>query len=207
MQHYTFSVKAFVEMVKQFGMDEYEFAVHETKTYEVIEDVRNFKSEIGILYLNDFNRKVLTKLFAESNLEFRPIQDCGIYVYLWRDHPLAKKKEIALEELEEYPCLSFDQGTNNSFYFAEEVLSTYQYKRLVRANDRATMLNLMVGLNGYTLCSGILCEELNGEDYCAVRLRSDEIMTIGYLKRKGIALSPLGQKYLEELRAVCHVPK
>ena len=207
MQHYTFAVKAFVEMVKQFGMDEYEFAVHETKTYEVIEDVRNFKSEIGILYLNDFNRKVLTKLFAESNLEFRPIQDCGIYVYLWRDHPLAKKKEIALEELEEYTCLSFDQGTNNSFYFAEEVLSTYQYKRLVRANDRATMLNLMVGLNGYTLCSGILCEELNGEDYCAVRLRSDEIMTIGYLKRKGIALSPLGQKYLEELRAVCHVPQ
>lgn len=153
MQHYTFAVKAFVEMVKQFGMDEYEFAVHETKTYEVIEDVRNFKSEIGILYLNDFNRKVLTKLFAESNLEFWPIQDCGIYVYLWKGHPLADKKEIALEELEDYPCLSFDQGTNNSFYFAEEVLSTYQYKRLVRANDRATMLNLMVGLNGYTLCS------------------------------------------------------
>ena len=192
-------------MVKQFGMDEYEFAVHETKTYEVIEDVRNFKSEIGILYLNDFNRKVLTKLFAESNLEFWPIQDCGIYVYLWKGHPLADKKEIALEELEDYPCLSFDQGTNNSFYFAEEVLSTYQYKRLVRANDRATMLNLMVGLNGYTLCSGILCEELNGEDYGAVRLKSDETMTIGYLKRKGIALSPLGQKYLEELRAVCHV--
>lgn len=205
MQHYTFAVKAFVEMVKQFGMDEYEFAVHETKTYEVIEDVRNFKSEIGILYLNDFNRKVLTKLFAESNLEFWPIQDCGIYVYLWKGHPLADKKEIALEELEDYPCLSFDQGTNNSFYFAEEVLSTYQYKRLVRANDRATMLNLMVGLNGYTLCSGILCEELNGEDYGAVRLKSDETMTIGYLKRKGIALSPLGQKYLEELRAVCHV--
>ena len=205
MQHYTFAVNAFVELVKQFGMDEYEFAVHETKTYEVIEDVRNFKSEIGILYLNDFNRKVLTKLFAESNLEFWPIQDCGIYVYLWKGHPLADKKEIALEELEDYPCLSFDQGTNNSFYFAEEVLSTYQYKRLVRANDRATMLNLMVGLNGYTLCSGILCEELNGEDYGAVRLKSDETMTIGYLKRKGIALSPLGQKYLEELRAVCHV--
>lgn len=203
MQHYTFAVKAFVEMVKQFGMDEYEFAVHETKTYEVIEDVRNFKSEIGILYINDFNRKVLTKLFGEYNLEFHRIQDCGIYVYLWRGHPLAEKTEIALEELEEYPCLSFDQGANNSFYFAEEVLSTYEYKRLVRANDRATMLNLMVGLNGYTLCSGILCEELNGEEYCAVRLKSDEIMTIGYLKRKGIALSPLGQKYLEELTATC----
>lgn len=206
MQHYTFAVKAFVEMVKQFGMDEYEFAVHETKTYEVIEDVRNFKSEIGILYLNDFNRKVLEKLFLESNLSFHAILDCGIYVYLWKGHPLAGKKEIALEELEEYPCLSFEQGNYNSFYFAEEVLSTYRYKRLVRANDRATMLNLMVGLNGYTLCSGILCEELNGDEYCAVKLKSQELMTIGYLKRKGTALSPLGQKYLEELAKICRLP-
>lgn len=200
MQHYTFAVKAFVELVKQFGMDEYEFAVHETRTYEVIEDVRNFRSEIGILYLNDFNRAVLTKLFQEFGLTFHEIFDCGIYVYMWKGHPLAKKTEIALEELEEYPCLSFEQGINNSFYFAEEVLSTYAYKRLIKANDRATMLNLMVGLNGYTLCSGIICEGLNGLDYCAVRLKSEEIMTIGYVKRKGASISPLGQKYLEEIR-------
>ena len=200
MQHYTFAVKAFVEMVKQFGMDEYEFAVHETKTYEVIENVENFRSEIGILYLNDFNRAVLTKLFQESELEFHAIIDCGIYVYMWKGHPLAGKEEIALKELDDYPCLSFDQGINNSFYFAEEVLSTYAYKRLIKANDRATLLNLMVGLNGYTLCSGIICESLNGSDYCAVKLKSEETMTIGYLKRKGVALSPLGQKYLEEIR-------
>lgn len=199
MQHYTFAVNAFMEMVKQFGMDEYEFAVHETRTYDVIEDVRDFRSEIGILYLNDFNRKVLTKLFHEYNLEFHEILRCGIYVYLWKGHPLAKKNEIALEELEEYPCLSFEQGTYNSFYFAEEVLSTYEYKRLIKANDRATMLNLMVGLNGYTLCSGIICEELNGSDYCAIRLKSEETMTIGYLARKGVAISALGQKYLEEI--------
>ncbi|MBD5548478.1 MAG: LysR family transcriptional regulator [Lachnospiraceae bacterium] len=200
MQHYTFAVKAFVEMVKQFGMDEYEFAVHETKTYEVIEDVKNFRSEIGILYLNDFNRAVLTKLFQESGLEFREILKCGIYVYMWKGHPLADREEITLGELDEYPCLSFEQGVNNSFYFAEEVLSTYAYKRLIKANDRATLLNLMVGLNAYTLCSGIICENLNGSDYCAVKLKSDEIMTIGYLKRKGAAISPLGQKYLEELK-------
>ena len=156
MQHYTFAVDAFVEMVKQFGMDEYEFAVHEEKTYEVIEDVRDFKSEIGILYLNDFNKNVLNKLFNEYGLEFTPILTCGIYVYIWKGHPLADNKVITIEELEEYPCLSFEQGSNNSFYFAEEVLSTYQYKRLIKANDRATMLNLMVGLNGYTLCSGII---------------------------------------------------
>lgn len=199
MQHYTFAVNAFVEMVKQFGMDEYEFAVHETKTYDVIEDVKNFKSEIGILYINDFNRKVLTKLFHEYELEFHDLLQCKIYVYMWKGHPLANKKEIALEELDEYPCLSFEQGTYNSFYFAEEVLSTYDYKRLIKANDRATLLNLMVGLNGYTLCSGIICESLNGSDYVAVKLKSDEVMTIGYLKKKGTTLSPLGEKYLEEI--------
>ena len=104
-----------------------------------------------------------------------------------------------MEELEKYPCLSFEQGSNNSFYFAEEVLSTYGYKRLIKVNDRATALNLMVGLNGYTLCSGIICEELNGSDYCAIPLASEEIMTIGYLSRKGANISPLGQKYLEEI--------
>ena len=199
MQHYTFAVNAFVEMVKQFGMEKYEFAVRETKTYEVIEDVKNFKSEIGVLYINEFNSKVLNKLFADYDLEFQEILRCSIYVYLWKGHLLAGRQEITMEELEDYPCLSFEQGNYNSFYFAEEVLSNYQYKQLIKANDRATLLNLMVGLNGYTLCSGIICEELNGSDYCAVKLKSDEKMSIGYLKRKGIALSELGQKYIEEL--------
>ena len=199
MQHYSFAVNAFVELVKQFGMDKYEFAVRECRTYEVIEDVRNFRSEVGILYINEFNRKVLEKLFKDSELEFNPIVDCSIYVYLWKGHPLANQAVIRLEELEEYPCLAFDQGNNNSFYFAEEVLSTYEYKQLIRANDRATMLNLMVGLNGYTMCSGIICEPLNGTDYCAVKLDSNEVMTIGYLKRRNVALSVLGQKYVDEL--------
>ena len=179
MQHYTFAVNAFVELV--------------------IEDVRNFKSEIGILYVNDFNRKVLTKMFHEYGLEFHELLNCRIYVYMWKGHPLAKREKITLEELKEYPCLSFEQGGNNSFYFAEEVLSTYEYKRLIKADDRATMLNLMVGLNGYTLCSGIICEDLNGSDYCAVKLDSDEIMTIGYVARKGVNISALGKKYLEEI--------
>ena len=124
MQHYTFAVKAFAQMVKQFGMDEYEFAVHETKTHEVIEDVKNYRSEVGILYLNEFNCKVLTKLFDQYGLEFHELLVCGIYTYMWKGHPLANEKEIVLEDLKEYPCLSFEQGEHNSFYFAEEVLST-----------------------------------------------------------------------------------
>ena len=141
----------------------------------------------------------MTKIFAENDLEFKELFRCHIYVYMAKDHPLAAKPEITLEELDEYPCLAFDQGSHNSFYFAEEVLSTFEYKRLIRANDRATMLNLMTGLNGYTLCSGIICEDLNGTGYCAVRLKSDEEMTVGYLIRNGVAVSPLGQKYLEEI--------
>lgn len=199
MQHYTFAVNAFVELVKQYGMDEYEFEVYETKTYEVIENVKNRKSEIGILYLNDFNRNVLNKLFAEYDLQFAPLLECGVYVYMWKGHPLADRDEIALEELEEYPCLGFAQGEHNSFYFAEEVLSAYRYKRFIRANDRATLLNLMVGLNGYTLCSGIICEDLNGKDYCAVRLKSEEKMTIGYISRNDAGISAIGRKYLEEI--------
>ncbi|MDD7740860.1 MAG: LysR family transcriptional regulator [Fusicatenibacter sp.] len=200
MQHYSFAVKAFVELVKQFGMDEYEFAVYETRTFDVIRDVKNFRSELGILYRNDFNDKVLTKLLKENNLEFHELFSCGTYVYLWKGHPLANREEIGIEELAEYPCLSFDQGNSNSFFLAEEVLSTYEYKRIIKANDRATMLNLMVGLNGYTLCSGIICEELNGSDYVAVPLQGDENMMIGYISRKGMSISPLGVRYLEELK-------
>ncbi len=198
-QHYTFAVKAFVELVKKIGMDEYECAVHETKTYDVIQDVKTFQSEIGILYLNDFNSQMLQKIFRENDLEFTELFSCKTYVYLWKGNPLASKKLITMENLEEYPCLSFEQGSNNAFYFAEEVLSTYDYKRIIKANDRATLLNLMVGLNAYTLCSGIICEELNGGDYCAIPLDSEEEMMIGYISRKGVPLSPLGRMYLEEL--------
>lgn len=199
MQHYTFAVSAFVETVKRYGMEDYEFAIRETKTHDVIQDVRNFSSEIGVLFLNEFNEKVLNKLFKEYGLEFHEIVKCHIYVYMWKEHPLAGREEVTLEELQSYPCLSFEQGENNSFYFAEEVLSTYEYKQLIKASDRATMLNLMVGLNAYILCTGLICEELNGTDYCVVKLKSDEIMTVGYLIRKGVNVSPLGQIYIEEL--------
>ena len=198
-QHYSFAVNAFVDLIKEYGSENYDFSLRETQTYEIIDDVARMKSEIGILYLNDFNRNVLSKLFSEKNLEFHALLNCGIYAYMWKEHPLANENLVSLEQLNDYPCLAFDQGSNNSFYFAEEVLSTYEYKQLIRANDRATLLNLMVGLKGYTLCSGILCEDLNGSSYCAVKLDSDEIMTVGYLIRKGMNISPLGQKYLEEI--------
>ena len=199
-QHYTFAVKAFVETVKQIGMEQYEFAVHETTTISVIENVKNFKSEIGVPYENDFNEKVLNKMFKENGLEFVELFSCDTFVYLWSGHPLAKQDVITMEELDEYPCLSFDQGKNNSLYLAEEMKSTYEYRRLIKANDRATLLNLMIGLNAYTLCSGIICEDLNGNDYKAVPLKETEKMRIGYIKRKGAKVSHIGELYIEELK-------
>lgn len=199
MQHYTFAVKAFVETVKAVGMEQYEFAVHETTTYDVIENVKNFQSEIGVIYLNDFNEKVMTKIIRENGLEFTELFCCDTYVYLWSGHPLAGQKQISMSELDEYPCLSFDQGRHNSLYLAEEMKSTYEYKRLIKANDRATLLNLMVGINAYTLCSGMICQELNGGDYIAIPLVESERMRLGYVKRKGAKISHIGERYIAEL--------
>ena len=204
-QHYSFAVKAFVDMVKQFDMSKYEFAIRETRTGEVISDVSTLRSEIGVLYLSDFNRKSMRKLFSTANLEFHHLIDCQAYVYLWKNHPMARETSISFEQLKDYPCLSFEQGDSGTFYFAEEILTTNEYERVIKANDRATMLNLMVGLNGYTLCSGIICEELNGSDYIAVPFRDDDqnhnsVMEIGYVIRKNTILSKMGELYISSIK-------
>ncbi len=201
-QHYSFAVKSFVEMVKKADNDAYEFAIRETKTLEVIDDVRTMKSEIGIIYLSEFNRTAVNKLLNSAGLEFHRLIDCKPYVYIWKEHPLANEKYITIDQLRDYPSLSFEQGGNSSFYYAEEVLSANEYQRSIKANDRATMLNLMVGLNGYTLCSGIICEELNGSDYVAVPLRCEDDLTmqIGYIINRNARLSPMGELYISEIK-------
>lgn len=204
-QHYSFAVKAFVELVKQYDTAVYEFAIRETKTREVINDVATLRSEIGIIYLSDFNRAAISKILRANNLEFHHLINCKAYVYLWKGHPLAGRKRISFKNLADYPCLSFEQGEASSFYFAEEILSTQEYVRTIKANDRATMLNLMVGLNGYTLCSGIICEELNGDDYLAIPFVDNDIsdngvMEIGYLTKKNTVMSKIGKLYIEEIK-------
>lgn len=207
-QHYSFAVKAFVEMVKNFDTAEYEFAIRETKTRDIINDVYTLRSEIGILYLNDFNRKPLTKLFESNGLCFHTLTECKPFVYLWKGHPLANERSICFEQLLDYTCLSFEQGESSSFYLSEEILSTANYLRTIKTCDRATMLNLMIGLNGYTLCSGIICEELNGTDFLAVPFEadsSDGIMEIGCIVRKNTMLSEMGRLYISELKKYLNV--
>jgi DNA-binding transcriptional LysR family regulator len=204
-QHYSFAVKAFVEMVKAYDVAKYEFAIRETKTLGVIGDVASLRSEVGILYLSDFNRKAMQKLFRTNGLTFHHLINCNAYVYLWKGHPLAGRASISFDDLAPYPCLSFEQGDESSFYFSEEILSTNEYPRSIKVTDRATNLNLMTGLNGYTLCSGIICEELNGSDFIAVPYEADSnnpnsIMDVGYVVRANAILSPLAERYVAEIR-------
>ena len=209
-QHYSFATKSFVELVKKFGTSQYEFAIYETKTLEVIENVATQKSEIGVLYLSDFNRKAVSKILAANDLAFEKLIDCHASVYLWKNHPLAKNKAITFDQLKDYPCLSFDQGGNSSFYFAEEILTEREYPKMIKTSDRATNLNLMVGLNGYTLCSGIICEELNGSEFVAVPLQGggesqDSVMEIGYIFKRNLILSEIGEEYVHQLKVYLKV--
>ena len=203
-QHYSFAVKSFTNMVKKFNIDNYDFALRETKTKEVIDDVTSLRSEIGIIYLSDFNRKYLTYLLKEHDLVFQKLVICNAYAYMWKNNPLASKPYVTLEDLSQYPCLSFEQGESGNYYFAEEILSTNEYHRTIKANDRATMLNFMVDLNGYTLCSGIISEEINGSDYVAVPFKDDKgecdrQMEIGYIVKKNFMLSTICRIYIREM--------
>ncbi len=204
-QHYSFATKAFVETVKKYGAYSYDLEISETRTMEVIEDVGNSISEVGILFLSDYNRKYLGKLLREKGLVFHELVKASAFVYLYKEHPLAGNSSITFEELKDYPNMSFDQGEGSSMFLVEEILADNDYPQTIKVNDRATMLNLMRGINGYTLCSGIISEELNGSDYVAIPYADDSdnpnvVMEIGYIVKERSVLSDIARDYIAELR-------
>ena len=199
-QHYSFAVNAFVDLIKEYGQDAYDFSLRETQTYEIIEDVARMRSEIGILFLNDFNEAVLQKLLKSQDLEFHLLFVAKPHVFISRRHPLASKEVITNEELQQYPYLSFEQGEHNTFYFSEEIFSAFERKKNIRVRDRATLFNLLIGLNGYTVCSGVIDRKLNGKDIIAVPLADESEMRIGYITHRKDRLSRLGSSYLEALK-------
>lgn len=199
-QHYSFAVNAFVDLIKEYGQEEYDFSLRETQTYEIIEDVAKMRSEIGILFLNDFNEVVLGKILKSHDLSFHELFVAKPHVFLNRKHPLAAKEVITNQELEAYPYLSFEQGEHNSFYFSEEIFSASERKKNIRVRDRATLFNLLIGLNGYTVCSGVIDKKLNGKDIIAVPLADESDMRIGYITHKKGMLSRLGTTYLDAIR-------
>lgn len=199
-QHYSFAVEAFVKLLKEYGGDEYDFRIRETQTYEIIEDVAKLKSEVGVLFLNQFNETVLRKLFKEHNLKFTTLFIAKPHVFVGAENPLARKKYVTLEDLAPYPRLSYEQGDHNAFYFSEEILSTLESKRDIMVRDRATLFNLLIGLNGYTICSGVINAELNGENIIAVPLDVDDYMEIGYLTHKKVIPGKFAECYIQALK-------
>ena len=198
-QHYAFAVSAFVRLLENYDREEYEFTLRETKTYEIIDDVKKMRSEIGILYVNHFNKKVIHKFLREGNLAFHTLFQANPHVFISSKNPLAVRDFVTLEDLEPYPYLSFEQGDYNSFYFSEEILSTLSRPKNIRVSDRATLFNLLIGLNGYTISTGVISRELNN-DIVAVPLKVDEQMEVGYITLKNGPLSKLGTMYIEYLR-------
>lgn len=199
MQHYTFAVNAFIDTIHKYDHEKYKLSIIETQTRKVIDNVKSLRSDIGIIAFNSYNQKILMKSFEESNLVFHEIMRRETFVYLWKEHPLAGEKELTLEQLKDYPCLIFEQGDNTSLYFMEEAFSTYQYPRLIQSNDRATSMELLIGLNGYAVGTGLLKDSVNGKDYLAIPLKEKEIMIIGYIIRLDVQLSDIAKDYINEL--------
>lgn len=199
-QHYAFAVNAFVSLVREFGQDEYELTLRETKTYEIIEDVKSLRSEIGILYLNEFNGKVINKLLKTANLQFNSLFTAKPHIFISIKNPLAQQSIVTIDQLQNYPYLSFDQGEYNSFHFSEEILSTLSHKKSIRVNDRATLFNLLIGLNGYTISTGVLSADLNGNEIIPVPLDCEETINVGWISHRNASLSKLGAAYIDALK-------
>lgn len=199
-QHYAFVVNAFVALVKEYGKDEYEFTLRESRTHDIIEDVRTSRSELGILFLSKFNREVILRIVQSADLRFTPLFTATPHVFVSRKNLLAKKKIVTLEDLKSFPRLTYEQGINNSFYYSEELHSTEESPKSIIVTDRATLFNLLIGLDGYTISSGILSSDLNGTDIVSIPLESDEIMEIGYIAPTERPLSLVSECYLEHLK-------
>ena len=196
-QHYAFVVNAFVALVKEYNQSEYEFSLREQRTYDIIDDVKNHRSQLGILYLSLLNREVIQSILKKEHLTFTKLFEARPHVFVSKTNPLSNKKLVKMEDLENYPRLTYEQGINNSFYFSEELHSTQPSKKSIVVSDRATLFNLLIGLDGYTISSGILSTDLNGNNIVSIPLDSDEVMEIGYIS-DGV-LSNMARNYLNHL--------
>ena len=199
-QHYSFAVNAFVDVIREFDAARYDFTLREEQTHEIIEDVAHMKSELGILYLSEHNREVIERMLAANELVFEGLFCAAPHVFVCADHPLADHASVTLEDLEDYPFLSYEQGSYNSFYYSEELTSTFERRKNIRVRDRATLFNLVLGLNGYTVCSGVISHELNGPGIISIPLDVDEYMEIGIITRKNTTLTRYGQAYIDAIR-------
>ena len=198
-QHYAFVVNAFVSLLKGADMSRYELFLRETRTYEIIDDVKNFRSEIGVLFLNSYNRDVLTKMFDDNRLTYTSLFQAHPHIFVSQDNPLANRDIVTMKDLEDFPYLSYDQGIHNSFYFSEEIFSQIPHKKSIVVSDRATLFNLLIGLDGYTIATGILNSNLNGDNIVSIPLDVEDMIDIVYIRHEKANLSKMGERFIDYL--------
>ena len=199
-QHYNFAIKAFTDLIKKFYPDKYVFSIHETKTKEVLNDVGSLKSEVGIISFSGSNESLIRKFFRDYQLDFVPLMQRETYVYVWKNHKFAGRKEISIDEMKEFPCVSFDQSSDDNFYLTEEAMADYSFDKMIKSDDRATTMEIIAELGGYSVGSGMLSKEdsiLQG--LVAIKMKEEDPLTIGYITRKGSVLSQYGEEYINEL--------
>ena len=201
-QHYSFTAGAFVELVRAQGGEAYEFILREGKTYDTINDVRTLRSEMGVIYMCRFNEAVISKMLREANLVFSELLTARPHIFVGRDNPLAKKERVTLEDLRPLPCLTYEQGDQNAFYFSEEILSTLNHDKSIKVTDKSTIVDLMVGTDGYTISSGMCPAYLRGDAVVSIPLEVDEVIRIGVITHRDYRPTKLGQMYLDILHRV-----
>lgn len=200
IQHYVFALHAFISTVKQYELSKYTYAIYETRTDEVLSNVRDMKSEVGVISYSSSNEKVMKKILKEYQLDFYPLMKRNTYAYLWKSHPLADRKELSLQDLEDYPCVSFDQNSESNFYLHEEALGNYEFDKCIKSNDRATTAELMASLNGYSIGTGNMTDSIAlRDDFVSIKLQEEDPLTIGYIVRANHTMSEIGQTYIDEL--------
>ena len=199
-QHYNFPIRAFSEVIKKNYPDKFIFSIHETKTKDILEDVKNMKSEVGIISFSRTNEDLIKKLIKEYGLEFTPLMVKETYAYVWKDHKFAGRDEISIEELSDYPCVSFDQSNDSNFYLTEEAMADYDFEKMIKSDDRATTMELIAELHGYSIGTGLLTgEDVILDGFRSIKLKEEDPLTIGYIVRKGSTMSTYGKAYVEEL--------
>lgn len=201
-QHYMFAVEAFVEMIKSLNSEEYEFSIRETQTKTIINQVADMRADLGLLYISDYNKDVIGKMLREKHLEFHPLFRAKLHVFISKTNPLANKTRLTLEDLKPYPFIQYEQGENGSFFFTEEAVWPDHPPKKINVTDRATILNFIIGLNGYTICTGIDNGDLNNEKIVTIPLECDETMLVGWIKNERTQLSEASLRYLSQLKSV-----
>ncbi len=199
-QHYAFAIEAFMDVVKANDADSYDFTLRETVTSEIIDDVARHRSELGVLYLSRRNERTIMKILRKEELVFEELFEAKPHVFLAKKHPLASKTAILPQDLDGYPYLTYEQGAENALYFAEEVMPAIDRKKNIRVRDRATMTNLMLGLNGFTVASGVHAKGYNPA-IISIPLALDDMIRVGTVRRGGIPLSGAGASFMEAIRA------